>query len=42
MVLNRAKSPAGLSGKGKNMFLGGAGRCGILLNVNVSEIWGAG
>ena len=30
-MLNRAKSLAGLSGKGRNIYFGGAGRCGILL-----------
>ena len=40
LLLNRAKSPAGLSEKGKNIYFGGAGRCGMLLNI--SKVWGAG
>jgi len=40
LVLNRAKSPAGLNGKGKCIYFGGAGKCGILLEN--FEIWGAG
>jgi hypothetical protein len=31
---DRATSPVGLSGKGKQLYFGNAGRCGILLNIS--------
>jgi hypothetical protein len=33
-VLNRAKGPAGLMREGQYIHSGGAGSCGILLNIS--------
>ena len=42
LVLNRTKALWGWCGKGGNIHSGGAGKCRILILLNISIIWGAG